>query len=237
LMAIKVQRPAKAGAISPVDVIIPAGDTRQEPTKTSFFQALGIPSKINRGTISLANDVPLLKTGQRVTLSQAALLQMLNIKPFHYGLKVGMVYDNGEIYPSSISDFNETNMFQSVMNGITNVAALSLEIGYPTQASVMFSMRAALRNVMGVAAASGLSMPQLERSTESAVVVPNDDDDSSDDQPKGGDDDMDCMCLFNDEDEEVEEKEKKNPQTAERYEDDENPSMVGIFGDLEEEDY
>ena len=97
LMAIKVQRAAKAGAISPVDVTLPSGDTRLEPTKTSFFQALGIGTKIIKGSVSLASDVPLLKAGQRVTVSQAALLQMLNIKPFQYGLKVGMVYDNRDI--------------------------------------------------------------------------------------------------------------------------------------------
>jgi len=97
LMAIKVQRAAKAGAISPVDVTLPSEDTRLEPTKTSFFQALGIGTKIIKGSVSLASDVPLLKAGQRVTVSQAALLQMLNIKPFQYGLKVGMVYDNRDI--------------------------------------------------------------------------------------------------------------------------------------------
>ena len=237
LMAIKVQRAAKAGAISPVDVTLPSGDTRLEPTKTSFFQALGIGTKIIKGSVSLASDVPLLKAGQRVTVSQAALLQMLNIKPFQYGLKVGMVYDNGDIYPSSISDFNETNMFQSIMSGITNVAAVSLEIGYPTQASVMFSMRAAMMNVMGMAAASGLSMPQLEGG---AVVVPDEDNGDIDDDVKGGgDDDMDCMCLFGDEDEEAEadDGEKKKPQTDDGDDDDDpSASMGSIFGD-EDEDY
>ena len=237
LMAIKVQRAAKAGAISPVDVTLPSGDTRLEPTKTSFFQALGIGTKIIKGSVSLASDVPLLKAGQRVTVSQAALLQMLNIKPFQYGLKVGMVYDNGDIYPSSISDFNETNMFQSIMSGITNVAALSLEIGYPTQASVMFSMRAAMMNVIGVAAASGLSMPLLE---EGAVVVPDEDNGDIDDDVKGGgDDDMDCMCLFGDEDEEAKaddgEKGKKKPQTDDGDDDDDpSASMGSIFGDEDE---
>jgi len=237
LMAIKVQRAAKAGAISPVDVTLPSGDTRLEPTKTSFFQALGIGTKIIKGSVSLASDVPLLKAGQRVTVSQAALLQMLNIKPFQYGLKVGMVYDNGDIYPSSISDFNETNMFQSIMSGITNVAAVSLEIGYPTQASVMFSMRAAMMNVIGVAAASGLSMPLLE---EGAVVVPDEDNGDIDDDVKGGgDDDMDCMCLFGDEDEEAKaddgEKGKKKPQTDDGDDDDDpSASMGSIFGDEDE---
>jgi len=141
LLANKVQRAAKAGAVSPVDVIIPAGNTNLEPTKTSFFQALSIPSKISRGSISLDNNVHLLRKGQRVSHSQAALLQMLKIRPFHYGLKTGMVYDNGDIYPSApIHSYeSDSDLFNSVMTGIRNVAALSLEIGYPTQASLAHS--------------------------------------------------------------------------------------------------
>ena len=45
--------PAKAGAIAPIDVKIPALNTGLGPEKTSFFQALAIPTKITRGTIEL----------------------------------------------------------------------------------------------------------------------------------------------------------------------------------------
>ena len=42
----RVAAPARAGAIAPLDVYIPAGNTGMEPGKTSFFQALGVPTKI-----------------------------------------------------------------------------------------------------------------------------------------------------------------------------------------------
>ena len=45
--------PAKAGAIAPVDVFIPPQNTGLGPEKTSFFQALAIPTKISRGTIEI----------------------------------------------------------------------------------------------------------------------------------------------------------------------------------------
>ena len=45
--------PARAGAIAPVDVTIPAQVTSLGPEKTSFFQALQIPTKITRGTIEI----------------------------------------------------------------------------------------------------------------------------------------------------------------------------------------
>lgn len=53
LQSNKVAAPAKAGAIAPCDVILPAQVTTLGPEKTSFFQALQITTKITRGTIEI----------------------------------------------------------------------------------------------------------------------------------------------------------------------------------------
>ncbi len=47
------EAPAKAGAIAPVDVHIEKVNTGLGPEKTSFFQALSIPTKITKGTIEI----------------------------------------------------------------------------------------------------------------------------------------------------------------------------------------
>ena len=49
----KVAAPAKAGAIAPIDVKVAPINTGLGPEKTSFFQALAIPTKITRGTIEI----------------------------------------------------------------------------------------------------------------------------------------------------------------------------------------
>lgn len=72
------------------------------PEKTSFFQALQIPTKIARGTIEILNEVHLIKTGDKVGASEAALLNMLGITPFSYGLVVLQVYDNGTLYSPEV---------------------------------------------------------------------------------------------------------------------------------------
>jgi len=53
LLANKVKAPAKAGAIAPLNVMVPAQNTGMGPEKTSFFQALSIPTKITKGTIEI----------------------------------------------------------------------------------------------------------------------------------------------------------------------------------------
>uniref|UniRef100_A0A8C8U950 Large ribosomal subunit protein uL10 n=1 Tax=Peromyscus maniculatus bairdii TaxID=230844 RepID=A0A8C8U950_PERMB len=57
LLANKVPAAARAGAITPCEVTVPAQNTGLGPEKTSFFQALGITTKISRGTIEILSDV------------------------------------------------------------------------------------------------------------------------------------------------------------------------------------
>lgn len=94
LLANKVKAPARAGALAPLDVEVPAQNTGLGPEKTSFFQALNIPTKITKGTIEIIQNVPLITAGDRVGMSEATLLNMLNISPFSYGLIVEQVYDS-----------------------------------------------------------------------------------------------------------------------------------------------
>jgi len=163
IMALKVQAAAKAGALAPVDVIVPAGSTNMEPTKTSFFQALSIQTRINKGSIEIINDVHLLKPGQKVNLSQATLLQMLGIRPFQYGLKVTTVYDNGAIYPSSVLDYTDEDILKKFFTGVNHLTALSLRIGYPTVLSVPHSVINGFRSLVAISLETSYDFPAAEK--------------------------------------------------------------------------
>jgi len=158
----KVQAPAKPGAIAPLDVIIPAQNTGMGPEKTSFFQALAIPTKISKGTIEIINDVHILKTGEKVGASEATLLNMLNISPFSYGLQVQQVYENGTIFEPMILDIKPEDLRSKFISGARNVAAVSLEIGYPTVASVPHSIVNGFKKLLAVAAATDVTFKQAE---------------------------------------------------------------------------
>jgi large subunit ribosomal protein LP0 len=132
----RVQAPAKAGAFAPNNVVIPAGNTGMEPGKTSFFQALGVPTKIARGTIEIISDVDLIQAGTKVGASEAALLNMLNISPFTYGMTVSAIYDNGNVFPSSVLDISDEDLLTHYISGLSTITAISLAIGFPTAAAV-----------------------------------------------------------------------------------------------------
>lgn len=162
----RVAAPARAGAVAPADVIVPAGNTGMEPGKTSFFQALGIPTKIARGTIEIVSDVPLVTAGEKVGPSEAALLNMLNISPFTYGMSVVQVYDHGAIFSPAVLDVEESQLVANLMAAIREVASISLAVGYPTVASVPHSIINGYKNLLAVSVASDYTFEGSEKIKE-----------------------------------------------------------------------
>lgn len=158
----KVAAPAKAGALAPNDIIVPAGNTGMEPGKTSFFQALQVPTKIARGTIEIVSDVHLVAAGDRVDASQAVLLNMLAISPFTYGMKIIQIFSEGQLFPESVLDVSEDELLERFMSGVKSIAAISLAINYPTLASVTHSLVNSYKQVLAVAIETDYSFPEAE---------------------------------------------------------------------------
>jgi len=163
LLSNKVAAPARAGAIAPVDVIVPCQNTGMGPEKTSFFQALSIQTKIAKGTIEIVSDVHLLKAGDKVGMSEATLLNMLKISPFSYGLKCVSIFEEGSLFDPSILDITEDDIRAKFMSAVNNVAAVSLNIGYPTVASAPHSIANGLKNLLAVAAATDITFTAAEQ--------------------------------------------------------------------------
>jgi len=136
ILANRVPAPARIGAFAPVDVIVPAGPTGCDPGQTSFFQVLQIPTKIVKGQIEITNQVNLIKKGEKVGSSEAALLAKLSIKPFSYGLGIDCIFDNGSMFSVDVLDIDEAQILSRFSSAMSSLAAVSLQIGYPTQASL-----------------------------------------------------------------------------------------------------
>lgn len=162
ILANKVAAPARAGAVAPADVWVPAGNTGMEPGKTSFFQALGVPTKIARGTIEITTDLKLIEAGAKVGPSEATLLNLLNISPFTYGMGIAQVYDQGNTFGSDVLDISEEQLLKAFSTAITTIASLSLALNFPTLPSVIHSVVNAYKKVLAVAIETEISWPEIE---------------------------------------------------------------------------
>jgi large subunit ribosomal protein LP0 len=162
---------AKVGMVATVDVTIPAGNTGMDPAQTNFFQALNIPTKITKGCVEIIKDVELLKVGQKVESSAAALLAKLDIKPFEFALRPFTVFDEGSVYSTAVLDITDDAVLASARAAINNVAALSLGAGVPTAASVPHSIVAGFKNVVAVALGTDYSFPLADKVKENMAAA------------------------------------------------------------------
>jgi len=163
LLSNRVAAPAKAGAIAPNDVVVPAGNTGLEPTQTSFLQALNIPSKIAKGQIEIVSDVHLIVKGQKVGSSECALLAKLNIKPFSYGLTVVRVYDNGSVFDPALLNMSDADVIKSFQAAVAQLVAVSLHTNHLTLPAVPQAVIKAYANTLAVAVETGY---RFERSAK-----------------------------------------------------------------------
>jgi large subunit ribosomal protein LP0 len=166
VMENKISAPARAGIVAPVSVSIPAGPTSMGPEKTSFFQALNINTKIVKGTIEIISDVKLITEGDKVGPSEVALLALLKITPFTYGLVVLKVFDNGAIFDPQVLSLTNASIMEKFMAGVRNVAAVSLAISYPTTCSVPHSIINGVKNLVAVALETEISFPVADKVKE-----------------------------------------------------------------------
>ena len=150
ILANKVPAPARAGSIAPIDVGIPAGPTGCDPGQTSFFQVLQVPTKIVKGQIEITTPMNLIKAGDKVGPSEAALLLKLNIMPFSYSMVITSVYDSGSVFGVDILDIDDNALALRFTEALNKLAAISLQTGYCTQASFAHSMAAAFQTLVSV---------------------------------------------------------------------------------------
>merc|ERR1712225_171259 len=151
ILSNRVAAPARAGAVAPADVFVPAGNTGMEPGKTSFFQALGVPTKIARGTIEITTDLRVCEAGARVGASEATLLNMLNISPFTYGMKVQQVYEEGQSFSPDVLDVEESQLLKALSSAIATITTICLAANYPPLPSVIHSLINGYKKVISVA--------------------------------------------------------------------------------------
>jgi large subunit ribosomal protein LP0 len=158
--------PAKAGVVAMCDVVIPPGPTGADPSKTAYFQTMSIPTKIVRGQIEITGYVNIISKGERVTAGQADVCAQVGLCPFEYGLLVKKVYNEGSLFEPAVLDLTDDKLKSIFAQSLGKVAALSLELGIPTFASMPHMLSGAFRHVLAMLLGSGAEYSASEKADE-----------------------------------------------------------------------
>jgi len=158
----QVPAAAKTGVLAPVDVTLPAGPTGLDPGQTAFFQAANIATKITKGAIELINPVTLIRKNEKVSSTAVALLTKMGIRPFHFGIHVSSVYENGFIYKASVLDLTKEDLLRKFIAGVSYVACISLGAKYPTLASVVHSVARGYQKLAAIALETSYTFDEIK---------------------------------------------------------------------------
>jgi len=99
--------------------------------------------------------------GNVVGNSEATLLQKLNVKPFEYGMVVLSVYDDGSILSSEIVSLTPDDIMAKFSKGVSNIAAMSMELGIPTEVAVPHMIANAFKNLAAISVETGYTLDVL----------------------------------------------------------------------------
>merc|ERR1712218_243984 len=164
--------PAKVGSVAPKEVVVEPGPTGMDPKQTQFFQALNIATKIVRAQIEIVNAVTVIGEGDKISPSQAALLDKLKICPFEYKMNIKAFMDNGKLFSNKVLEITNDDILASFGAGANNLTSISLASGYMIPSAVPHAIINAFKNLAGAAIASSYSFPQLEAMKSSAKAGP-----------------------------------------------------------------
>lgn len=198
----KLEKQAKVGASSPIEVIIPAGPTGMDASQVEFFQQVRIQTKVVKNQLDIISDSRILVVGQKITLSEINLMNKFGIKPFKHKINIEYVILKGKKYDAGILAINDESMKKAFERGLQNIAAFGLASGVSNKASAPHSIANAFRNIMGLALGTQTEIKQmkglLNAPTEVKEEKPKEEkkaepkkDDKKKPEPKPADDDED----------------------------------------------
>lgn len=154
----QVPAPAKAGQISPVDVIVSEGATNLDPGPIiSELSSIGLQTRIEKGKIKIMKSAKVLNTGDSVTESHAAVLTRLGIQPFKVGLRIEAVLEDGKIIEGSSLDVDEDKIISDLQTAYKEALFLAInpKIAYYTVTTIPLLLNKAISQVMSLSVESG----------------------------------------------------------------------------------
>jgi len=143
-----------------------------DPKQTQFFQALNIATKIVKAQIEIVNPVTIITAGDKISQSQAVLLDRLKIKPFEYKMNIKSFLDNGKIFNAAVLSITSEDVIGAFTNGAGNLTALSLSTGYMIPSAAPHLLINAFKNLAGAAIAAEYDFPQLAALKAAAASGP-----------------------------------------------------------------
>ncbi len=161
----RVKAIARAGDIASEDVIVSAGNTGLPPGPIiSQFGSVGIPTRIESGSVYINRDTLVAKKGEVITARLASVLAKLGVKSVEVGLTLKTAYDEGLIIPEDQLQLDLEGVQRSIGEAQVFALNLSLNSAYPTSENIKLLLQIVSQE--SFALAMNASVPTSDTVTE-----------------------------------------------------------------------
>jgi large subunit ribosomal protein L10 len=147
----KIKAPAKAGSISPSDIIVPKGDTPFPAGPIiGDVQKAGIKAKIQGGKIVVTEESLVVKAGQMVPAEAAGILARLGITPMEIGLDLRAAFEDGVAYSGDILNMNDDVLKAKIAQAYRNAFNLAFNADIYTKDTIKLQLQNAHLKAMSL---------------------------------------------------------------------------------------
>lgn len=158
----KVKAPARAGDIAPTDIIIPAGNTGLPPGPIiSQLNALGIPTRIESGSVWISKDAIVAKKGTVIDENLASILSKLGIKPLELGLSLKAAYDDGIVITGDELKLSLDEYKKTIGEAYAQALNLAINAAYPIPETIEILLRKAMFEARNLAINANIFLPEV----------------------------------------------------------------------------
>jgi len=133
----KSKSKAKVGMLSPIDIVIPEGDTGLPPGPAlSDLKKVGIKAQVKGATIYVTKDTVIVKEGDVINEDVVSTLSKLDIKPVELILDVVFIKEDGTIYLKEVLDVDADTINDNFIMAVRQAINLGVEAGYATDLTI-----------------------------------------------------------------------------------------------------
>jgi large subunit ribosomal protein L10 len=157
----KIKLTAKAGDIAPEDVTVHKGNTGLPPGPIiSEFSDVGIPTKIESGSIMITRDTVVVKAGEVISDKVAGILGKLGIKPIEAKLTIKASYEDGEVYPAETLTIDLEAYRRDLKSAVQAAQNLLVNAAIPTLETLPIMLAKAAGEALNLLVNAGIPEPQ-----------------------------------------------------------------------------
>ena len=152
----KIFLSARGGDISSIDIVIPPKNTGVAPGPIlTEFKDVGIKTKIDQGTVWIAQEARPAKKGDVISTKLASLLGKLDIKPVEAGITLHAALEEGLQYEKEDLTIDVDAFRDEIAKAHQEAIALSIEIGYITPDNIKQILAKAAQSATSVSVEAG----------------------------------------------------------------------------------